>query len=167
MLSKSNYSLVSCKSTLTSRISLRPARFKSDNTLCKWGYVSEILPSICIKLASNVAKHFHPLSYEHRKHPTMHRGSKSDRSRKNVPSRIFFFLFFPFFHRYRDLINLIRSNYQCCSRELLPQLLIETMFFFFMWKCQFHSFYWIIIKWSEGVFRWNIYIYNTLYDCAF
>lgn len=45
-----------------------------------------------------------------------------------------FFLFFPFFHRYRDLINLIRSNYQCCSRELLPQLLIETMFFFFMWK---------------------------------
>lgn len=65
---------VSCKSTLTSRISLRPARFKSDNTLCKWGYVSEILPSICIKLASNVAKHFHPLSYEHRKRLTMYRG---------------------------------------------------------------------------------------------
>lgn len=63
-----------------------PARFKSDNTLCKWGYVSEILPSICIKLAFSVAKHFHPLSYERwSKRPTGARqGSKSDPLRKNV-----------------------------------------------------------------------------------
>lgn len=141
---------VSCKSTLTSRISLRPARFKSDNTLCKWGYVSEILPSICIKLASNVAKHFHPLSYEHRKRLTMYRGIEIWSIEGRI-QRIFPSLFLPS----RDLINFIRSNYQC----LLSQLLIETMFSFFLYLETT-----IIIKRKdENIVSGEIFI-NTLHD---
>lgn len=52
----------------------------------------------------------------------------------------FFFLFFFFFFPYRALINLIRSNYQCC--ELLPHCFLSKQCFlfffpfFFTWNCQ-------------------------------
>lgn len=75
--------------------------------------------------------------------------SKSDRSKEG--SKEFFLLFFS----HRDLINFIRSNYQC----LLSQLLIETMFSFFLYLETT-----IIIKRKdENIVSGEIFI-NTLHD---